>query len=209
MKTQTDLGARWCVWSTPRPRRFTFGEEIRYQLYRRLGGSHGRSEEVRKASAPPGFDPRVVQPVDCRFTDWAIPAPVCVYVCVCIYMYAYRGFNGGTLGTHLVAWMSSFRRYDSDGSACCRLRYSATCLAGNSVSQTYPKSLARWIASPAKQRNARVSSLVQEQPRWFFAAQDVVTSLICGADNFAFPSTVLTLYNWIHYLLLRTALLST
>lgn len=38
----------------------------------------------------------------------------------------------------------------SFGSECCRLRNSATALAGNSVSQTYPKSLARWTASPAK-----------------------------------------------------------
>ena len=34
---------------------------------------------------------------------------------------------------------------------CCVLqRCSAICLEGNSVSQTYPKSRARWIASPAK-----------------------------------------------------------
>lgn len=38
----------------------------------------------------------------------------------------------------------------SFGSECCRLRNSATALAGNSVSQTYPKSLARCTASPAK-----------------------------------------------------------
>ena len=31
---------------------------------------------------------------------------------------------------------------------CCLQRYSATWRAGNSVSLTYPKSLARWIASP-------------------------------------------------------------
>lgn len=36
------------------------------------------------------------------------------------------------------------------GSECCRLRNSATALAGNSVSHTYPKSLARWTASPGK-----------------------------------------------------------
>lgn len=38
----------------------------------------------------------------------------------------------------------------SFGSECCRLRNSATALAGNSVSQTYPKSLARCTASPEK-----------------------------------------------------------
>jgi hypothetical protein len=34
----------------------------RYPLYRRLGAS------------PPGFDPRTVQPVASRYTDYAIPA---------------------------------------------------------------------------------------------------------------------------------------
>ena len=42
--------------------------------------------------------------------------------------------------TNLVASRRSFQRYMS---ACCLVRYSATGLAGNSVSQTYPKSRAR------------------------------------------------------------------
>jgi hypothetical protein len=46
----------------------------RYQLYRRLGGPQGRSGRVRKISPLPGFDPRTVQPVASRYTDWAIPA---------------------------------------------------------------------------------------------------------------------------------------
>ena len=37
-------------------------------IYRRLGGSQGRSGRVRKLSPPPEFDPRTVQPV-------AIPCP--------------------------------------------------------------------------------------------------------------------------------------
>jgi hypothetical protein len=32
------------------------------------------SRRVRKISLPPGFDPRTVQPVASRYTDWAIPA---------------------------------------------------------------------------------------------------------------------------------------
>lgn len=44
----------------------------------------------------------------------------------------------------------SFLLYESWGwSMCGRVKYSATCRAGNSVSQTYPKSRARWIASPS------------------------------------------------------------
>ena len=35
-------------WSTPRPGRFTTRKKTQYPLYRRLGGSHGRSERVRK-----------------------------------------------------------------------------------------------------------------------------------------------------------------
>ena len=46
----------------------------RYPFYRRLGGPQGRSGLVRKSSLPQGFDPRTVQPVASRYTDWAIPA---------------------------------------------------------------------------------------------------------------------------------------
>ena len=39
-------------------------------LHRRLGGPQGRSGQVRKISIPPGFDPRAVQPVVSRYTDY-------------------------------------------------------------------------------------------------------------------------------------------
>jgi len=45
-----------------------------YPLYRRLGGPYNRSGQVRKISPLPPFDPRTVQPVANRYTDWAIPA---------------------------------------------------------------------------------------------------------------------------------------
>jgi rRNA maturation protein Nop10 len=61
-------------WSTPRPGRFTPGK-TRYRLYRRLGGTQGRSGWVRKISPAPGFDPRTAQPVASRYTYCAIPAP--------------------------------------------------------------------------------------------------------------------------------------
>ena len=44
-----------------------------YPLYRRLGGPQGRYGRVRKISPPSGFDPRTVQPVASRYTDWAKP----------------------------------------------------------------------------------------------------------------------------------------
>ena len=56
------------AWSTPRPGRFTPGRDP-YPSYRRLGGPHGRSGQVRNISPPPGFDPRTVQPVASRYTD--------------------------------------------------------------------------------------------------------------------------------------------
>jgi len=45
----------------------------RYTLYRKLGGPQGRSGQVRKISPPPESDPRTVQPVAIRYTDYANP----------------------------------------------------------------------------------------------------------------------------------------
>ena len=47
--------------------------KTRYPLYRRLVGPQGWSGRVRKISSSPGIDPRTVQPVASRYTDWAIP----------------------------------------------------------------------------------------------------------------------------------------
>jgi hypothetical protein len=52
------------------------GKKTRYPLYRRLGGSKGRSGRVRKISLPMGLDPRTVHPVTSSYTDWAIPARI-------------------------------------------------------------------------------------------------------------------------------------
>ena len=48
--------------------------KTRYPLYGRLGGPQGRSGRVWKILSVPGFDPRTVQPVASRYTDWAILA---------------------------------------------------------------------------------------------------------------------------------------
>jgi len=61
-------------WSTPRRGRFTPWKEIRYPSYKRLGGPQARSGRVRKISPTPEFDPRTVQPVASRYTDYANPA---------------------------------------------------------------------------------------------------------------------------------------
>ena len=55
--------------SASRPGRSLPPGKIRYPLYRRLGGSQGRSGQVRKISPTPGFDPRTVQPVASHYTD--------------------------------------------------------------------------------------------------------------------------------------------
>jgi hypothetical protein len=52
--------------AAPRSGRFTPGK-IRYPLYRKLGGTQGRSGLVRKILPTPGFDPQTVQPVASRF----------------------------------------------------------------------------------------------------------------------------------------------
>ena len=52
--------------------------KTRYPLYRRLSGPQGRSEQVRKISPPPGFDPRTVQPVASRYNQYAT-RPTCSY----------------------------------------------------------------------------------------------------------------------------------
>jgi hypothetical protein len=45
----------------------------RYPLNRRLGGTQGRSGQVRKISPPPGFNPRTFQSVTSRYTGWVTP----------------------------------------------------------------------------------------------------------------------------------------
>jgi len=48
--------------------------KTQYPLCRRLGGPQGWSGWVQKISPPLGFDPRTVQPVVSRCTDYAIAA---------------------------------------------------------------------------------------------------------------------------------------
>jgi len=60
--------------STSRPGRSLPPGEIRYPLYRRLGGTQGRYGQVQKISPPPEFDHRTVQPVASRYTPLRYPA---------------------------------------------------------------------------------------------------------------------------------------
>ena len=57
-------------WSRPHLRHFTSGNEAQNPLCRRPGGPHCRPGRVQKISHPPEFDPRNVQPVASRYTDW-------------------------------------------------------------------------------------------------------------------------------------------
>jgi hypothetical protein len=63
-----DHGTRRGEWSTARPGRTLPAGQTWYPLYRRLGGPQGRSGQAGNL-APPGFDPRTVQPVVSRYTD--------------------------------------------------------------------------------------------------------------------------------------------
>jgi hypothetical protein len=47
---------------------------MEYPLYRRLDGSQDRFGRVRNILPMSGFDPRIVQSVASRCTDWAVPA---------------------------------------------------------------------------------------------------------------------------------------
>jgi len=66
-----DHGTRRGEGSASRPGRSLPPGKTLYQLYRRLGGPQGRSGQVRKISPPPEFDPRTVQPVASRYTEYA------------------------------------------------------------------------------------------------------------------------------------------
>ena len=63
-----DHGTRRGEGSASRPGRSLPPGKTRYPLCRRLGGPQGRSGQVREISAPPGFDPRTVQPVTSHYT---------------------------------------------------------------------------------------------------------------------------------------------
>jgi hypothetical protein len=60
-------------WSTPRPGRFTPGNDT-VPIAQVAGWAPGRSGRVRKISPPPEFDPRTIQLVASCYTDWAISA---------------------------------------------------------------------------------------------------------------------------------------
>ena len=64
--------------------------KTRYPLYRRMEGPQGGSGRVRKISPPPPpeLDPRTVQLIATRYTDWAIPGhhePAGTYTSHCLF----------------------------------------------------------------------------------------------------------------------------
>ena len=74
-----DHGTRRGEWSASRPGRSLPSGKARYPLYSRLDEPQGRSGQMRNISPPPGFDPRTVQPVTSRYTDYATrPTLLCV-----------------------------------------------------------------------------------------------------------------------------------
>ena len=69
----------WGEWSAARPGRTLPPGKTRYPLYRRLGGPQGRSGRAENL-APPGFDPRTVQPVAQSHYRLSYPAHICTLV---------------------------------------------------------------------------------------------------------------------------------
>jgi hypothetical protein len=63
-----DLGARRGVWSASRPGRFT-PERDPVPIAQEAGWTPGPVWTGAENLAPPGFDPRTVQPVASRYTD--------------------------------------------------------------------------------------------------------------------------------------------
>ena len=69
-----NLSARWGVGGQRHAPAALPPGKTRYPLYGKMGGPQGRSGRVRIILLPPGIDPRTVQPVVSRYTDWAIRA---------------------------------------------------------------------------------------------------------------------------------------
>ena len=63
-------------WSTPRPGRFIPGT---YCIGSWVGPRAGL-DGCGKSGSLPGFDPRQLQPLSSRYTDWPIPAPYLVLI---------------------------------------------------------------------------------------------------------------------------------
>jgi hypothetical protein len=70
----------------PRPGRFTTGKDP-VPIIQEAGRAPAPVWTVRKISPPPGFDPRTVQTVASRFTDWVIygsQTRTLFYMTICI-----------------------------------------------------------------------------------------------------------------------------
>jgi len=65
-------------------------EKTRYALYRRLGEHNNQSGPAHEISPPPGLDPRTVQLVESRYTDWAIAANTYTKHSANVYSYCCR-----------------------------------------------------------------------------------------------------------------------
>jgi hypothetical protein len=58
------------------PADLTPGQRLRTHCTRGRVSATAGLDGQGKSRPSPGFDPRTVQPVTCRYTDWAIPAHI-------------------------------------------------------------------------------------------------------------------------------------
>jgi hypothetical protein len=65
------MGLEGGEWSPSRPGRFLPPGKTQYPFYKRLGAPQVRSGQVQKIPPTPGFEPRTIQPIASRYTDYA------------------------------------------------------------------------------------------------------------------------------------------
>ena len=143
--------------SVSRPGRSLPPRKTRYPLYRRLDWPQGWSGQVRKISSPPGFDPRTVQPVASRYTEYAT-RPTFVRITLSQYtavrkvaQFPRRHFTALTQSDHICRALNSY--HGSRSVVCCHVEVSAI---GRSLIQRSPTECvskhggvaAKWRRSP-------------------------------------------------------------
>jgi hypothetical protein len=117
-------------------------KDIRYPLYRRLGGPQGRSGKVHKISPPPWFEPWTVWPVFRRYTDCVLRAHNCLCSDELISLLSKRNFTS--------MWIDVLTRYSSECYCFCYFLTGITTMdctwsAERGNRKCLPHSVSRWF----------------------------------------------------------------
>ena len=95
-----DHGKRRGEGSTSRPGRSLPSGKNLYPLYRRLGRPQGLSGQVQEFWPPKGFDPRTVQPVASRYTDYTTRPTQALYRTFNYSLVWIRNWEGSSCSWH-------------------------------------------------------------------------------------------------------------